>query len=533
MRRAWRREADALDAGGPSLRTKLAAGSAAAVLMLVVALVSYWGFTQFQDAARWLTHTAQVRAAVQGVETDVSQAEAVGRAYLLTGRPRYAENYRGAIGAARLQLAAVRQLTADNAEQQRRLDQLGPLLDRRFVVLDSFVTLRQTRGVDSVLAAIRRSNDAIGGSRGTALADSVHLLTSEVDATEVALYGQRSAHLAQRSRIVTLTLLGGSVTAFLLILLIVQAIRRDVAVRTAAQARVREQAEALAVQTEQLAEQQLALEQRVEEQQVLNDELARANQQLEQSARRRARLIRQLERSNKDLDQFAYVASHDLKAPLRGIANLSSWIEEDLAPVMTDDTREQMGLMRGRVHRMEALIDGILQYSRAGRVRTAPEPVDTGALVGEVVELLAPPEGTHIIVADGMPQVLAERVPLQQVFMNLIGNALKYARQGSGPVEVRVSWAEEPTDPDAPHVYRFSIADNGPGIAPQYHERVFGIFQTLQSRDQVEGTGIGLSVVKKIVEGQGGGVWVESAEGEGATFHFTWPAAPAPSTVDA
>jgi len=153
------------------------------------------------------------------------------------------------------------------------------------------------------------------------------------------------------------------------------------------------------------------------------------------------------------------------------------------------------------------------------------------------VELLAPPAGTQIVVAEAMPQVLAERVPLQQVFMNLIGNAVKYARRSKepveGPIEVRVSWTEEPTDPEAPGLYRFSIADNGPGIAPQYHERVFGIFQTLQSRDQVEGTGIGLSVVKKIVEGQGGRVWVESAEGEGATFHFTWPAAPAPNTADA
>jgi signal transduction histidine kinase len=115
--------------------------------------------------------------------------------------------------------------------------------------------------------------------------------------------------------------------------------------------------------------------------------------------------------------------------------------------------------------------------------------------------------------------VLAERVPLQQVFLNLVGNALKYA--GRADAVVRVGW-----NADAPGWYRFSVADNGPGIAPQYHERVFGIFQTLQSRDRVEGTGIGLSVVKKIVEAQGARVWVESAEGAGATFHFTWPAAP-------
>ncbi len=533
VRQGWRREVDALDAGGPSLRTKIAAASAAGGLVLVVALIAYWGFYQYQDAARWLAHTSQVRAAVQSVGTAVSDAEAAGRGYLLTDRPRYESDYREAVARARLELATVRRLTLDNARQQHRLDRLGPLIDRRFAVLDGYAAERRSGGVAAVADAITRQDSAAGSDRGSMLSDSLHVLIAQVDAAEGALYDMRHARLARRSLVVTVTLLGGSLLAFTLILLILQAIRRDVAARVAAQARVREQAESIAAQAEQLEQQQIELEQQIEEQQVLNEELAEANMQLERSTRRRERLIRQLERSNTDLDQFAYVASHDLKAPLRGIANLSSWIEEDLAPVMTDDTREQMHLMRGRVQRMEALIDGILQYSRAGRVRTAPEPVDTGALVGDVIELLAPPPGTQIAIAEGMPQVVAERVPLQQVFMNLIGNAVKYARRGDGSIEVHVGWGEEPTDPDAPRLYRFSVADNGPGIAAQYHERVFGIFQTLQSRDQVEGTGIGLSVVKKIVEGQGGRVWVESAAGEGATFHFTWPAAPIPSSAEA
>ncbi len=529
----WRREADALDAGGPSLRTKLAAGSAAAGLVLVVALVAYWGFDQFEEASSWLAHTSQVRASVQALETAVSEAEASGRAYLLYGRPRYVDQYRAEVAQTERHLTTVRRLTADNQQQQRRLDRIDPLFTRRFSVIDSLIALRQRGGANAVLSVLARRDSLFGVTdRGLLLADSLHSLVSEVDGAEAKLYERRSERLATRSNIVTVTLLGGSLVAFTLILLILQAIRRDVAAREAAQSRVREQGEALAVQAEQLEQQQTELKQQVQEQQVMNAKLADANHQLERSAWRHERLIYQLERSNQDLDQFAYVASHDLKAPLRGIVNLASWIEEDLAPVMTDDTREQMHLMRGRVHRMEALIDGILQYSRAGRVRTAPEPVDTAVLVADVVELIAPPEGTQIIVAENMPKVLAERVPLQQVFMNLIGNAMKYARRADAPMMVRVSWTEEPVDPDAPRLYRFSIADNGPGIAPQYHERVFGIFQTLQSRDQVEGTGIGLSVVKKIVEGQGGRVWVESAEGEGATFHFTWPAAPVSTTAD-
>jgi len=228
----------------------------------------------------------------------------------------------------------------------------------------------------------------------------------------------------------------------------------------------------------------------------------------------RERLITALARSNTELDQFAYVASHDLKAPLRGIANLSQWIEEDLGEV-APEVHEKMRLMRGRVHRLEALIDGILQYSRAGRTRSGAERVDVGAMLHEVVELLAPPAEVTITIDPDMPTVVTERTPLQQVFMNLIGNAIKYNQRPGATIQVSAG--------DAGRFYAFSITDNGPGIAPEYHERIFGIFQTLESRDKVEGTGIGLSVVKKTVELRGGRVTVRSASDEGATFTFEWP----------
>ena len=229
----------------------------------------------------------------------------------------------------------------------------------------------------------------------------------------------------------------------------------------------------------------------------------------------REQLIAALQRSNQELDQFAYVASHDLKAPLRGIANLSSWIEEDLGDAVDSPTREKLDLLRGRVQRMDALIDGILQYSRAGRKPGKPERVDTGALANEVAELLAPSSDVSILVASDMPEIVTDKVPLQQVFLNLIGNAVKHA--GRAGARVAVGWCERGNEME------FSVADNGPGIAPRYQDRIFGIFQTLVTRDKVEGAGIGLAVVKKIVEAKGGRVWIESSEGEGATFHFTWP----------
>ncbi len=231
--------------------------------------------------------------------------------------------------------------------------------------------------------------------------------------------------------------------------------------------------------------------------------------------RAREHALRALEVSNKELDQFAYVASHDLKAPLRGIANLSQWIEEDLGDRVTDEAREHLTLLRGRVQRMEGLIDGILQYSRTDRAQEPPESIDVGEVLTDVIELIAPPEGADIQVAEDMPVLFTERLPLQQVFMNLIGNALKYARRPDVLVEVTV---DEQRD-----FHEFAVTDNGPGIAPEYHERIFGIFQVLEARDSVEGTGIGLSLVKKIVENRGGEIRVESDLGKGSSFKFTWP----------
>lgn len=225
-----------------------------------------------------------------------------------------------------------------------------------------------------------------------------------------------------------------------------------------------------------------------------------------------ARITAELQRRNTELDAFAYAASHDLRAPLRGIANLAQWIEEDLQQSLSDDTREMLGLLRSRMHRMEALIEGILQYSRAGRVHEPPQQVDVSALVDEVVDLLSPETAT--VIADAsLPVLFTERLPLRQVLQNLIGNAIKHGGRG---VTITVS-AE-----DAGSMWRFQVTDDGPGIPAELQTRIWGIFQTLEPRDKTEGTGIGLSLVKKLVEAQGGTVAVHSRPAEGAAFTFTW-----------
>ena len=228
----------------------------------------------------------------------------------------------------------------------------------------------------------------------------------------------------------------------------------------------------------------------------------------------------QLRRSNEELSQFAYVTSHDLRAPLRGIGNLSQWLEEDLGEAaLTPDIQRMLKLLRGRVARMEGLINGILQYSRAGRGRTDTQLIDITRMVQETIDLLAPPAAARVEITCEMPQLLVARHKLQQVFLNLIGNAIKHANRPDP--HVRIACRDV-----GGGMFEFSVADNGPGIDPSYHAKIFVIFQTLAARDKVEGTGVGLALVKKIVESEGGEVFVDSRAGEGSVFRFTWPVRP-------
>ncbi len=164
---------------------------------------------------------------------------------------------------------------------------------------------------------------------------------------------------------------------------------------------------------------------------------------------------------------------------------------------------------------MDGLINGLLQYSRVGRVVLQPESVSVSDLLREVVDSLAPPAEFVVEIAPDMPTLKTDRLSLQQVFANLISNAIKHHDRVNGHVWITVSSLGK-------H-YEFAVKDDGKGIAQKFHDRVFTIFQTLEARDKVENTGIGLSLVKKIVESRGGAVWLES-EGQGATFRFTWAA---------
>ncbi len=233
---------------------------------------------------------------------------------------------------------------------------------------------------------------------------------------------------------------------------------------------------------------------------------------------RQAELLKQVESANKELAEFAYIVSHDLKAPLRAIDSLVRWLGQDYADKFDEDGREQLELLLGRVKRMHSLIDGILQYSRVGRVREQPVEIDLGRTVPEIIDMLAPPEHIKVKVEGELPVITGEKTRVEQLFQNLLSNAIKYMDKPEGLIRVGCV--------DDGEMWRFYVADNGPGIEEKDFERIFLVFQTGKPRDKVDSTGIGLTVVKKVVELYGGRVWVESELGKGSTFLFTFPKRP-------
>ena len=230
---------------------------------------------------------------------------------------------------------------------------------------------------------------------------------------------------------------------------------------------------------------------------------------------RQAELLQEVENVNHKLNDFAYIVSHELKAPLRGIRTLVEWIATDYADKLDEKGKEQMNLLSDQVVRMHNLIDGILHYSRVEHIRGEQTRVDLNKVVQNVIEMLKPPENVVIEVENELPTVLCEQTRIMQVFQNLLSNAVKYMDKPQG--QIKIGCIEENG------FWKFSVADNGSGIEEKDFERIFQIFQTLPAHGKLEGTGIGLSLVKKIVETYGGRVWVESEPASGSTFFFTFP----------
>ncbi len=239
-----------------------------------------------------------------------------------------------------------------------------------------------------------------------------------------------------------------------------------------------------------------------------NTKLAKLNKELEET-------VVKLTAANIELADFAHIAAHDLKAPLRAIGSLAGMIVEDYTDRLDEQGQKQLNLLIQRTERMSELINGILRYSEIGRLSNEKRQVDINQIIEEVISNIAPPENIEIKVENKLPSINSDKTSLIQLFQNLLSNAIKYMDKPQGLIKVGCIEEDD--------FWKFYVSDNGPGIDKKYHEKIYTIFQTLKRRDEVESTGIGLAMVKKIITLYNGKTWVESEVGHGSTFFFTLP----------
>ncbi len=451
------------------MRMKLLAAFGCALLVLVVAWFGVAALDRQEQAQARVHQSIELRSHARNLLEGLLAASGAQTGYLVNGDTEELSAVRRLREVSTRALAALAVTTTESA-QLERIAAIRPQLDAVVGGFEEVLELIETRDRDTVREFVRTHREALDVA-------PIAKLIEQVRDAEDLIITDRKRISGERLTATRVLIISGSGIAFLLATFVIARIRRSVIELEAAHETISRQAVELDLRS------------------------------------------RQLERTVRDLDQFAYVASHDLKAPLRGITTLAQWIQEDVGAQLDPEGREHLRLMQVRVARMEALVEGVLAYARAGRSEIPDERFDGNALIREVIDMLSQPGGS-VVVDQPLPIVTGVKIALQQIWMNLISNALKHGASPDGHSVVHVGY----TDKDGELVYY--VADNGPGIEAQYHARIFGLFQTLEARDKVESTGIGLAVVKKLVEHHGGRVWLTSEVGKGTIFYFTFPSPP-------
>lgn len=436
------------------------------IFSAIPAIASWmWSTQATAEAYWWIERTEEVIEETNSLMQVLVDAQTAIRGYTITQEQVFLEEYQETIVSVPIYHEQIAELIRNNSQQQQQLETIEAEIQKQLnllaQILDQIETGEPTNQTQSnqLLSQAKQEIDAIRD------------LVNQFKTNEFRLLSLRLERLDQVRMI----------TNFLFVLAIAISI---LGYWIALQLYYKSQAN---------------LEDRAKKLESLNQTLATTNQLLETR--------------NQELDRFTYIVSHDLKAPLRGIDNLSEWLEEDLQDKLDEDTSKHIALLRQRVSRLTSFIDALLEYSRVGRSEKQKVKVDVKKLLEEIIDSLQPPPQFIIEIEPNMPILNTDALLLQQVFSNLISNAIKHYPGDEGKVKISVASRGE--------YYLFSVADNGMGIAPEHQKKVFEIFQTVATNRQ-QSTGIGLSIVKKIVETQGGKIWLESQPDQGTTFYFTW-----------
>ena len=489
--------------------TKIILGFALAVgILLLTAAASFWSIRGLSVQTAKVEHTYQVLQEVESVTAVLKDAQAGTRGYLLTGDTVYLRPYSMATNQLPASLARLQALTSDNSSQQARLDSLRMLVEQEFRILRPLTEIQKSMSQSAMQTLLDTDRQTLR---------QVRILYNRTKESEMALLAQRSALQDVFEKATPIVVLVSAVLAVLITVWLVMKIMQELADNRRLQnelADINAEVSRRITQIRDLAEQVVQGDYTVKIADAAQDNLGGLAISLNRMTQTLDASFSALEKRNKELDQFAYVASHDLKAPLRGVTTIVKWIEDELAAELSPQMHTYLDQMKGRLSRLEDLINGLLAYARVGRTAQSADNVDVNQLVEEIADLVVPPDFT-LRVGPGMPTFVTDRLGLQQVFTNLLSNAVKYHHRGAGQLEI--------TCQEVGQHYEFRVQDDGPGIAPEYHQKIFLLFQTLRDRNTAESTGIGLSIVQKIINEHHGTIRVDSAQGRGAGFIFTWP----------
>ncbi len=468
------------------------------LLSIAEAYTNYMLSQKVQENIRFLTHSEAIIRNSNKTHKAMIDMQSAFRGFLLTDDLTFLESYDHGLRNVPLFLNQQRELITGNRRQNHLLDSIAQLHAKWIDYSGSLIELRKEYSLSSGSQAAyeRLFETKFKKQVGKKLNDDISKVFLDFDRSEYKLRNEHGAILIasiNRTRtysvmFLTATVFVGMLSAYYIVTFISR--RIDTMVRLA----------------ENISRGKFNIVNDTR-----NDELTGLSKSLNIMSEKLSKNIHELENRNAELNKFAYVVSHDLKAPVRGIHNVVKWIEEDLGNEISPEMRRYLEIIPERTRRMENLINGLLDYARISQ-QTPAELTDINELVHDIADAIVPRHfKVHI---DNLPTITTQRLKLEQVFSNLISNAVKYT-QGPDP-EIKVTCKEYS------NFFEFSVTDNGIGIDPEFHDKIFEIFQTLREKNEKESTGIGLAIVRKIIEEERGSIKLKSKAGAGSEFIFTW-----------
>ena len=471
---------------------------ASAILLIFISTL-FWNAVHISNMSTAVQKNESIENELHELEEDLLNAETGQRGYLLSHDRQYLQPYLASFDLIPNRIKRLKNLITDT-EPLNNLNHMTPVITAKMDELALTVALANKGQWDAALAVVR-------AGQGKQLMDKFRRINASIINFEQRQRAERRIRFMATLQGITLSVVIGSILSLVLLFVFSRQMAK----------RLKQPINNLLEGIQTLSDGQPNYRISVSSMDEIGRITAAFNdmaENVEATQRQRDASMAELKHANAELDSFAYVASHDLKAPLRGIRNLAEWVEEDVRATATEETRDNLRLLSTRVNRLDSLLESLLAYSRIGRKNDAAELVNTGKLVREIGDYLAKPDFI-ITCPDEMPIFFTAKAPLELVLRNLINNAIKHHDLANGRIRI--------TAIDRGERVEFRVSDDGPGIPPEFHGRIFEMFQTLKPRDAVEGSGMGLAIVLKTVEFFGGQMRVESSTStRGTTFVFTW-----------